>query len=58
MAGRKVGKQADTLAGSQADKQGRLLDVREQIRYNATEQFQIINQELGYIHISDGSQGN
>ena len=34
-----------------------LLDIREKIRNNATEKFQIIHQKLGHIHVSDGSQG-
>lgn len=35
-----------------------LLDVGEEIRDYAIEQFQIIHQEFGYIHISDGAQGD
>lgn len=35
-----------------------LLDVGEQIRHDTTEQFQILYQELGNIHISDSSQDN
>jgi hypothetical protein len=35
-----------------------ILDIREQVRHNAVEEFQIIHEELGYIHISDGSQSN
>ena len=37
---------------------GNLLDVREKIRDDTTEQLQIIHQEFGYVHVSDGSQGD
>lgn len=35
-----------------------LLDVGEQIGHDTAEQFQILHQELGNIHISDSSQDN
>lgn len=35
-----------------------LLDMREQIRHNSTEKFQVILQELWHVHISNGTQHN
>ena len=33
-----------------------LLDLREEIRHNATKEFEIVQEELGHIDIPDGAQ--
>ena len=32
------------------------LDVGEEVGHDSTEQFEIVHQELGHVHISDGTQ--
>jgi len=35
-----------------------ILDVGEEIGHDAVEEFQIINQELGHVDVTDGTQGD